>query len=73
LWGESIHCDDSVDAGSSLFLALVEAWKDNHVDDLVHIMLNDDQEEITMRFICKALRKKAGIESKLIRDTQIFN
>jgi hypothetical protein len=52
---------------------LVEAWKDNHVDDLVHIMLNDDQEEITMRFICKALRKKAGIESKLIRDTQIFN
>jgi glutathionylspermidine amidase/synthetase len=70
LWGDYKNCDDGADAGSPLFFDLVDAWKENHVDGLVHIMLDDDDEENYHALYMQSTMKKAGIESKLVYGTQ---
>ncbi|NHN36120.1 bifunctional glutathionylspermidine amidase/synthase [Pseudomaricurvus alcaniphilus] len=67
LWAKHSGCDEGVDAGAQLFQNLVEAWKGNDVDDLVHIMLDKDQEETYHALYMKGAMEKAGIECKVIR------
>ena len=66
-WARHTDCDDGDDAGAQLFQELVDAWADNEVDDLVHIMLDQDQEETYHALFMKSAMEKAGIDCKVIQ------
>jgi len=66
-WARHFRCDDGEDAGAGLFQKLVDAWTDNDVDSLVHILLDKDQEETYHALFMKSAMEKAGIQCKVIQ------
>jgi len=55
------------DAGAMLTAALVEAWSDSGVSDLLHIMQDHDREETYHAQFIKSCAEAAGIRCKVIR------
>jgi len=67
LWAEHFGCDTGWDPGSKLFEKLVEAWQDSAVDDVLHIMQDNDMEETYHALFMKRAMEKAGIRCKVIK------
>jgi glutathionylspermidine amidase/synthetase len=66
LWAKHVNCDIGSDAGDLLFKKLVDAWEENDVDDLLHIMLDHDKEESYHALFMQSAMEKAGIKTRLI-------
>jgi len=67
-WAEIHGCKDGWNPGSHLHEMLVHAWKKRAIDDVLHIMLDDDLEETYHALYMKAAIEEAGIPCKVIRD-----
>lgn len=66
-WAEHYGCDEGSDPGEFLFQALVKAWKNSDVNDVLHIMQDKDKEETYHALFMKSALENAGIECKIIR------
>ncbi|MCB1684685.1 MAG: glutathionylspermidine synthase family protein, partial [Pseudomonadales bacterium] len=64
-WAEHFGCDVGRDPGARLLADLAEAWKDSEVDDVLHIMIDDDMEETFHALFMQEAMTAAGITSKL--------
>lgn len=58
--------EDSRDPGYKLHRALVRAWQDSHVEGVLHILRDDDPEEIYHALYMKSALEAAGVRCKLI-------
>jgi len=67
LWARRHGCEDGEDAGEELFEQLVHAWQHTEVDGLVHILLDNDREEMYHALFMRSAMERAGIECKLVR------
>jgi len=67
LWARRFGCEDGEDAGEDLFDQLVTAWEQTEVDGLVHILLDNDQEEMYHALFMKSAMEQAGIECKMVK------
>ncbi|MPY71030.1 MAG: bifunctional glutathionylspermidine amidase/synthase [Alphaproteobacteria bacterium] len=68
-WASHFGCDTGRSAGEGLHEALVEAWRESGVDDVLHIMQDRDLEETYHALYMKAAIEKAGIRCKIVRGT----
>ena len=66
-WAAHFGCDDGRDPGDDLFDALVKAWRDAGVDDVLHIMYDADMEEAYHARFIRSAAEAAGIECRMIR------
>lgn len=66
-WASHFGCDDGIDAGEHLHMRLRRAWQDSEVDGIVHIMLDEDMEELYHGLFMKEALESAGHECRLIR------
>jgi glutathionylspermidine amidase/synthetase len=66
-WAEQHGCQDGWDAGRQLHEMLVHAWKKSAIDDVLHIMLDNDLEETYHALYMKSAIEEAGIPCKVIR------
>lgn len=64
-WAEHFGCDDGDDAGEPLFDSLVEAWAERKIDDVLHIMQDDDPEETYHAQYMKDALEAAGVSCKI--------
>jgi len=68
LWAKHFGCAEGRDPGEGLYDDLVEAWKETAVDEVLHIMRDQDLEETYhARFMRRAM-EDAGIDCKVVRD-----
>lgn len=65
-WAAHYGCDDGDDAGADLAQQLTDAWKKSNPDNLVHILLDDDQEELYHALFMQQCMNAAGVNSKLV-------
>jgi len=66
-WAELHRCKDGWNPGSHLHEMLVHAWKKSGLDDVLHIMLDNDPEETYHALYMKSAIEEAGIPCKVIR------
>lgn len=66
-WAEHYGCDDGDDAGEDLQELISAAWQHSDVDDVLHIMQDDDPEENYHALFMQDAMTEAGIRSKIIR------
>lgn len=66
-WAAHYGCDDGEDAGEDLAQHLIDAWKKSNTDGLVHILLDEDAEELYHALFMQQCMQAAGISSKLVR------
>ena len=66
-WAEHYACRDGFDAGRSLEERLVNAWRKVHVDDVLHIMHDQDLEETYHALYMQKIIAAAGIATRIIR------
>jgi glutathionylspermidine amidase/synthetase len=69
-WAEHFGCGAGWSAGEDLFEGLVEAWEESSVDDILHIMRDDDLEEAYHALYMKSAAETAGIRCKIISGTE---
>lgn len=67
LWAQHFGCRQGVDAAAQLGEALVDAWAESAVDDVLHIMQDNNQEENYHALYMKSAMEKAGIRCKVIK------
>ncbi|HEY5646828.1 MAG TPA: bifunctional glutathionylspermidine amidase/synthase [Pseudomonadales bacterium] len=65
-WAEHFGCDVGRDPGATLLADLAEAWKDSEVDDVLHILIDRDPEEVYHALFMKQALDAAGIESRIL-------
>jgi glutathionylspermidine amidase/synthetase len=65
-WSEHYRCDDGEDTGKDLQELISGAWQHSDVDDVLHIMQDDDPEERYHALFMQDAMQDAGIESKII-------
>ncbi|RLU01140.1 glutathionylspermidine synthase family protein [Ketobacter sp.] len=70
VWANHFGLKDGRDPGGDLYHRLVEAWKHNDMTDLVHIMLDHDQEESYHAQYMKSAMERAGLQVKLIQGVR---
>jgi len=66
-WAEMNGCKEGWNPGDHLHEMLVHAWKKSTIDDVLHIMLDNDLEETYHALYMKAAIEEAGIPCKVIR------
>lgn len=66
-WADHFGCDVGRHPGDRLLPELIDAWKESGVDDLLHIMQDNDAEETYHALYMKAAIEAAGIECKVIK------
>ncbi|MGE0621937.1 MAG: bifunctional glutathionylspermidine amidase/synthase [Pseudomonadales bacterium] len=69
-WAEHFGCDVGRDPGAQLLASLAEAWKDSEVDDVLHVLIDDDPEEIYHALFMKEALRSAGIESRILEGVE---
>jgi glutathionylspermidine amidase/synthetase len=70
LWARHFGCGEGRDPGEGLFGDLVDAWKETAVDEVLHIMRDQDLEETYhARFMRRAM-EDAGIPCKVVRGVE---
>lgn len=65
-WAEHFGCNVGRDPGAQLLADLAEAWKDSEVDDVLHILIDTDPEEVYHALFMKQALDSAGIESRIL-------
>lgn len=65
-WLNHFGAREGDDAGKDLFADLVRAWKKSHAKGLVHILRDDDPEEIYHALFMQDAIRAAGLKSKVI-------
>lgn len=68
LWGKNAGCDEGYDPGQRLFRNLVEAWEERETEGTIHLLLDDDDEEIYHTLFMQQALNSAGVRSKLISN-----
>lgn len=66
MWAKAHGIAEGNDPGARLQKALTHAWEDSHVDTLLHILKDDEPEELYHALFMKAAAEKAGVRVKLI-------
>ncbi len=66
-WAEHFGCHVGRDPGANLHSALVKAWQESDVDDVLHIMQDRDLEETYHALFMQKAMERAGIRSKVIK------
>jgi len=66
-WAEHYGCDDGDDPGAKLQERLARAWRQSDVDDILHIMRDEDPEETYHALFMRDAMSEAGIDSRIIR------
>ena len=66
-WAKAVGCDVGVSAGEDLENFLIEQAKEV-LSGLVHLMIENDQEEIHNTTYIQEIFTKAGLESKIVLD-----
>jgi glutathionylspermidine amidase/synthetase len=69
-WAEHFGCDVGRDPGAQLLADLAEAWKDSEVDDVLHILIDDDPEEIYHALFMNEALRSAGVESRILEGVE---
>ncbi|MEQ8709089.1 MAG: bifunctional glutathionylspermidine amidase/synthase [Rhodospirillales bacterium] len=69
LWAQQFGCDTGWCPGEELKDALVAAWEAAAVDDVLHIMQDDDLEETYHALFMKEALEAAGVTCKIITGT----
>lgn len=69
-WAQAHGVTEGRDPGARLHKALVHAWEDSHVDTLLHILKDDDPEELYHAEYMKSAAEKAGVRCKLIDSVE---
>ena len=68
MWAEHFKCDDGEDSGEDLFSCLVDAWAENEGSDTIHILIDQDGEEIYHALFMKsAIEEALGNKCKMIK------
>jgi glutathionylspermidine amidase/synthetase len=65
-WAAHFGCDVGRDPGHRLQQALVDAWRDSDVDDVLHILIDRDLEETFHALFMQEAMEAAGIPSKIL-------
>ncbi len=65
-WAEHFGCKTGSDPGSRLHMHLREAWRHSDVNDVLHIMQDDDPEETYHALFMQEAMEQAGITSKIL-------
>ena len=65
-WARHYGCDEGVDPGRQLHEMLRDAWRHSDVDDVLHIMRDEDLEETYHALFMQEAMEAAGIRSKII-------
>jgi len=66
-WGEHYGLDLGFDAGRNLQERLSAAWRASDVDDVLHIMQDEDPEETYHALFMQETMHEAGIRTKILR------
>ena len=66
-WAKHYGCDDGDDAGEELAQHLIDAWRKSNAAELVHILLDEDGEEMYHALFMQQCMNAAGIASKIVR------
>jgi len=69
-WAEHFGCDVGRDPGAALLADLAEAWKDSEVDNVLHILIDDDPEEIYHALFMNEALRSAGVESRILEGVE---
>ncbi|HEY5643571.1 MAG TPA: bifunctional glutathionylspermidine amidase/synthase [Woeseiaceae bacterium] len=64
-WAAHFGCDTGRDPGARLPSDLMDTWKNSDVDDVIHIMFGDDEEESYHSLFMKEVLDAAGLPNKL--------
>ncbi len=70
LWGKNGGCDEGYDPGQKLFRELVEAWEERQTDGTIHLLLDDEAEELYHTLFMQQTLNRAGVRSKLVRSLE---
>jgi glutathionylspermidine amidase/synthetase len=65
-WAHHFGCEEGWCPGAGLFDRLVDAWAGSGVDDVLHIMQDDDAEETYHALYMKRAIEKAGIRCRIV-------
>jgi glutathionylspermidine amidase/synthetase len=65
-WARHFGCDEGYDPGRKLHELLRDAWRHSDVDEMLHIMQDDDPEETYHALFMQEAMEEAGIRSKII-------
>jgi len=65
-WLKHFEIKGGTNAGSKLFVLLVNAWKQCEIDSIVHVLQDDDPEETYHALFMKSAIEAAGYECELI-------
>ena len=65
-WAAHYRCDDGRCSGDDLFANLVRAWRGSQATGRLHVMYDDDPEEIYHAHYMRTAIEAAGIQTKLV-------
>ncbi|WP_321389511.1 glutathionylspermidine synthase family protein [Emcibacter sp.] len=65
-WARAHGVDEGRDAGGRLGESLIKAWTETHVEDVLHILQDDDPEEDYHALYMKSMVEEAGVRCKII-------
>lgn len=68
LWAKQYRCEEGDDAGADLFEHLVEAWRFVPVDGLVHLLLDNDGEEMYHTCFMREAMQQAGLQTRVLQE-----
>ncbi len=69
-WARHYDCDLGRDAGEHLHDRLRDAWRRSGVDGIVHILRDDDPEEVYHALFMQEAMERAGIQSRILCGVQ---
>ncbi len=70
LWAKHMGCKTGRDAGRLLFEDLEDAWENSEAKGLVHILLDNDKEELYHALFMQETMAAANIPSKLVHGVK---
>jgi glutathionylspermidine amidase/synthetase len=65
-WADYYGCDEGSDPGEILHATLRDTWRRSDVDDVLHIMQDNDLEETYHVLFMQEAMEEAGIQSKIL-------
>ncbi|UJR11526.1 hypothetical protein I4U23_015707 [Adineta vaga] len=71
-WAKAVKLDSQFMSGFQMHRVLVQNWKNFNIQTRVHILIDDDQDEILTALYMQTVMNEAGIETKLCTLTNDF-
>ncbi len=68
LWARHFACDEGEDAGEDLFDHLEQAWRQSEVDGLIHLLLDNNEEELYHTLFMRQAMSEAGLQTRLVKQ-----